>query len=419
MLKRLLAVLIIGVVASGAAWAGPELAMRMIGAEPAMINGPQMFYPATGNGYLKVMTINPATGVIYGMDTYVSNNGRAETFLLDSTIISTPSAPSNALVGGVAPVNASQYTGSVYGDGGTTDNSTINPPQGTAITFNPDYNEGALVALSGANSFVATEWAVQDTSVGWGHTVETSWANKAARYATATATFSGYSQGVREGFGYLDRATVSGGTLTDVYRYVWAYKKTGVDALRVAHVDASGFSTTPTDLTTGARSSQQRGGGYTLLTTAQLYGLAPAGSGLNGLAVRGEVTDDEFDVYMLFTDSDGGPGGTYITYLTGIRATVPSGGTAMSYTVIDLDATSSNTYLQLIDTAASADLQGTAIVWDPNGTTLYVAGYLDYGTGTSYDLGRIYIFDEILPVAEPAGLGFIGLALLGLKKRRS
>ena len=376
-----------------------------------MINSPDILNPRTNNGGIKVMTINPATGLIYGCDTYVANNGRAEWFLLDSSVVSTPSAPSDALVGGIAAIAASQYTGSVYGDGGTTDNSTLNPPSGGDVTFNPDYNEGGLVCLNGYNTFVAKEWAVQDTSVGWGHTLEPSGINTVANYANATASFGGYSQGVGEGFGYLDRSTVSGGTLTDVSRYVWAYRYSGNDSLRIAHVDASGFSTMPTDLTTGARSAEQRAGGFTLLTSAQLSALAPAGCSLNGLAVRGEVGADVFDVYMLLTDSSS-------TYLTGVRATVPSDGTAMSYEVIDLDPDPGNTYVQLLDTVAGVDLQGTAIVWDPNGTTLYVAGYLDYTEGNAYDTGRIYIFDVPTAVAEPAGLSLFGLALVGLKRRK-
>jgi MYXO-CTERM domain-containing protein len=343
----------------------------------------------------------------------VANNGRAEWFLLDSSVVSTPSAPANAQVGGIAPIAASQYTGSVRGDGGTTDNSTLNPPSGGDVTFNPDYNEGALVCLNAYNYFQAGEWAVQDTSVGWGHTVEPNGVNTVAKYANARVTFGGYSQTDGEGFGYLDRSTVSGGTLSDVYRYVWAYHYGGNDTLRIAHVDASGFSTAPTDLTTGTRNVEQRAGtgGYTLLTPTELYALGPAGCSLNGLAVRGEVGADVFDIYMLLTDATS-------TNLVGIQATVPSDGSAMSYDVIDLDAEGPDTYLQLMDTAAGADVEGTALVWDPTGSTLYVAAYLDYSEGNAYDTGRIYIFDKAEPIPEPAGLGLVLLGLPLLRRRR-
>ncbi len=408
--------LVSGAIAVAVPVDGPNVVMRTIGGEPAMVNSPDILNPRTNNGGIKVMTMNPATGVIYGCDTYVSNNGRAEWFLLDSSVVSTPSAPSDALIGGIAAIAASQYTGSVRGDGGTTDNSTLNPPSGGDVTFNPDYNEGALVCLNAYNYFEANEWAVQDTSVGWGHTVEPNGVNTVANYANARVTFGGYSQTDGEGFGYLDRSTVTGGTLTDVSRYVWAYHYGGNDTLRIAHVDATGFSAAPDDLTTGARSAEQRAGagGYVLLTPAQLYALAPAGCALNGLAVRGEVGADVFDIYMLLTDATS-------TYLTGIQATVPSDGSAMSTEIIDLDLTGPNTYLQLMDTVAAADVLGTSLTFSADGNTLYVAGYLDYSEGNAYDTGRIYIFDvsEVVPIPEPAGLSLLGLAMLGIRRKRS
>ena len=44
-----------------------------------------------------------------------------------------------------------------------------------------------------------------------------------------------------------------------------------------------------------------------------------------------------------------------------------------------------------------------------------------HGGSAGTDDARVYIFDEFLvvPVAEPTGLSLLGLALLGLKKRRS
>ena len=72
--------------------------------------------------------------------------------------------------------------------------------------------------------------------------------------------------------------------------------------------------------------------------------------------------------------------------------------------------------------ALYADLAG--LVTDTGGTDVAGRGIAVNGDASKIYVSttnNIFIFEsaEVLPVAEPAGLGLIGLALLGLKKRRS
>lgn len=362
--------------------------MTKKGGEPAMINAPDV-YTTGGNGVgaIKALTINPMTGLLYGLDGSVPNNGRGQLFLLDSSRVSTPSAPTNALVGKTAAADNTSFTGAVRGN-----NKNNAGPGGGAggITFNAGSENGALVIWNG--QFGWDEWVVQDASVGWGVTVETPYSN-AATYASGNLPYGCCGHSVREALGYLDHTSVSG---TEKYRYVWYHTQYGGQELKIAH-SSTNFTASPTDTTKGTRSAGDRPVSVNLMTVGQITNLVPTGT-MDGLAVRGEVSPDVFDLYMLFRDQKGAGEADDETYLAAVRATIPSGGTAMSYEVIDLDPSSANNWMRVMDTVAAKDVVGTGIAFSGDGNKMYVAGYLNYSTGhPTYDTGRTYIFEPPPP----------------------
>lgn len=104
--------------ASGPARAGlvHEWMMKTKGTGPAMINAPNVLNNPGAGAAIKQLTINPNTGILYGVDDSIWNNGRAHLWLLDSAVISSPQAPVSALVGSIgAPIltENNQYSGSV------------------------------------------------------------------------------------------------------------------------------------------------------------------------------------------------------------------------------------------------------------------------------------------------------------------
>jgi hypothetical protein len=63
-LAVMMSVLVALAAAATADTTGPKLEMRMVGSEPAMVNAPDILNPRTNNGGIKVMTMNPATGLL-------------------------------------------------------------------------------------------------------------------------------------------------------------------------------------------------------------------------------------------------------------------------------------------------------------------------------------------------------------------
>ena len=85
-------------------------------------------------------------------------------------------------------------------------------------------------------------------------------------------------------------------------------------------------------------------------------------------------------------------------------------------TYADLDPDAATTYLDIAYDSGDAapDMAGGyGLTFSPDGSVLYVS---------NSTVNRVFIFDklqEAKPVAEPAGLGLLGLALLGIRRKRS
>jgi hypothetical protein len=381
-----------------------EWMMKKIGNEPAMVNAPWLLRSPTNAAAIKQLTINPATGILYGSDPSIFNNGRPHLWLLDSAIVSTPSAPVNALFGSIGDplsINTNQYTGSV-----PEGPRNRNGPGGAAMTFNPAVKDGVLVNVNTPAWYHFEEFAVQppeapdgNSTNDWGWTRETSGVSNVAFVSDATCLIYGSNNGLKEGLGFLDKTSVTGTGAGEKYRFVWHpihHGDPAADHIRISHMDTA-YTALPTDSSAGTRAITDRPGSAVLMDKAQLDALRPSGT-IDGLAVRQEVGRDLFDIYMLF--SDGGSSPTEaddVTYLAAIRASIPSDGSPMGYQVIDLDPMSTNNWLQLKDTLADKDIVATGLAFSKDGETMYVASYLDYATGNAaYDVGRIYIFHRRL-----------------------
>ena len=416
--KAMLGVLVLGMVLAlgTVALAGPIITLNHVAGDPVVIRhtgGYNQTHPAG-----LTMRRTTTTGTLYMGQTF---NGGREIHKMDSSVTK---LMSEANVGGLGGNDAGMgviksytnqtFAGSVQ-SGAASQSGTANPswnPTSDTVMLGASYY--TYVRIDDVISQSASEaWGVTNEGVsvaGGGPGVTTGGCASRAT-TTSVARRPGHLKG---GIAWADNATIGG---TDYDRLFFAHGKAQTNNpakwVRVLWIDdtITGWDA----VTTGTRS------------TIQLHNASLADSLVLDETAYGALVDVATDEYikdlavydgLLFILSYSSNEGD--TYLSAVEYTMPTdGATAVSYTVADLDASGPKDYLVLDDVLSAAGVLNPEIA----------GGGIDFGAASGDTLmyvastqGITYTFNvtgPAAPIPEPAGLGLVGLALLGVRKKRS
>ena len=410
MSKRLFgvaALVVVFVCTMGAASAAPVIPdydFMQVGGKNAVIPGPN-----PGNGVLTLGVTND--GQYLAAQLYFGSYTQGIQFYsrdvvtpyddyqsLNSAVGDVIGNNSNSVPGN-ATVNASPYTYQSGNDAriASAASATVNYTTTRVWVSGRMTHEDYFLAASGSSAGPYAEWQPRELAAGPNQ--NTYQINTTDSVGVLHST-SANSQWGASGNKYLDGCyveTLNAGQANEVIRGLSRSTSGNLGMFEV------GAWTAPADPATqlGTRSIVSTG---SFMTLAQVQGLVPGVSDV----FRSWFSDGQH-VYILT-----GGAGDNLSYLTAVEITTwGAGATPVAWTQVEV-ASGGGMYQAFTFDSGDAntsllDALGMAFAPNPLGGDPLL--YLSDGR-------RIFVLEAQYPVAEPAGLSLIGLALLGLKKRR-